>query len=232
VPNALAWEQIVKRFEQGWTARALASACGLPDYYFADHHAVWRQGGTVRLGPNLARTVMAMGRPTAGQVGAEPSRRRLRALAVIGYSLATLSAETGVKVTSLAMIRTRNVRCASATAAVIEDVYERLHMTPGRDKQAIDSARAKGWLSPLAWDDIANDPTPAAKKPSLGPWSEHVDEVMVQRVIDRQPRSRNLTTAEAIEAVRRLRAMGFNSHQIENTYGIKSERFKVDREAS
>ena len=228
VPNEVAWAELTQRFEQGWSARAVASACGVPDYYFSDHHAEWKRGNVMRLGPVLAQAVMTMGRPTAGQVGAEPSRRRLRALAVIGYSLTTMSEETGIKVSALAMIRNRNLRCSAITAATIEDTYSRLHMTPGPDGQAITSARAKGWHGPLAWDDIDNDLEPA-KSPRIGRWNEYVDEAMVQRVIDREPRPRKLTTAESVEAVRRLLALGVIPRRIEKDYGIKVERH---REAS
>jgi hypothetical protein len=156
IPHEIAWQRLAGRFTEGWTALAAASACGLPPYYFSDHHAAWSKGEEVRIGPILAQKIMTMDRPTAGRVNAIPSRRRLRALAAIGYGLHAISSETGVKVQTLAMIRNRNERVGAATAAAIEDAYDRLHMRPGGGVQAARLARDKGWPPPLAWDDIDN----------------------------------------------------------------------------
>lgn len=160
IPHEVAWKRLTDRFAEGWTALAAASACGLPAYYFSDHHAAWTKGAEVRIGPHLAHQIMTMGRPTAGQVNAEPSRRRLRALAVMGYGLHSLSLETGIKPQTLAMIRRRNERVGSAAAASIADAYDRLHMRPGGCVQAATVARRKRWAAPLAWDDIDLDAAP------------------------------------------------------------------------
>lgn len=157
IPSDTAWEVLEDRIEQGWTGRAIASACGLPPYYFHSHLADYRRGRKRHLGPNLALMIHNMSRPTEGHVGALVSRRKLQALARIGYSLPILHEETGVKVTTLSMIRSRNERCTAAVANAIADAYDRLHMTPGGNDAAAGFAREQGWPPPLAYDDI-DDP--------------------------------------------------------------------------
>lgn len=91
-------------------------------------------------------------------VGSAPIVRRLRALAVIGYSLIELSEMVGVNRGNLAEIRRgerRTVRVA--TAKKIVDAYRKLWMTPSRHPQAsivADKARKAGYRSPLDWHDI------------------------------------------------------------------------------
>ena len=232
VPNDVAWAKLTQRFEQGWSARAVASACGVPDYYFSDHHAEWKRGNVMRLGPVLAQAVMTMERPTAGQVGAEPSRRRLRALAVIGYSLTTMSEETGIKVSALAMIRNRNLRCSATTAATIEDTYTRLHMTPGPDGQAITSARAKGWHGPLAWDDI-DDPN---EQPTGRDYQERkrvngttadlepVDQNVIDRILNGEWRL-PASPLERVEIARLWVADGGAVNELSRRTGWKVDRY-------
>lgn len=161
VSSEEAWAVLAAKIDAGWTARAIGSATRLdaPDVkdgflYFSRHVAYYRRGVKVGMGPNVARAVVNMGTPTAGQVGAEPSRRRLRALAAIGHGLRSLAAETGIGFSTLAMVRSRNERVAASIANVIAEAYERLNMTPGDDDQAVREARLKGWPSPLAYDDI------------------------------------------------------------------------------
>lgn len=157
LPSDAAWQVLEGRIERGWTGRALASACGLSPHYFHSHLADYRRGRRRHIGPNLAPIILNMGRPTAGHVGALTARRQLRALARIGYTLPTLHDETGVKVTTLSMIRSRNERCTAAAANAIGDAYDRLHMTPGGNAAAVAYAVAQGWPGPLAYDDI-DDP--------------------------------------------------------------------------
>lgn len=157
-PQEVAWAVLAEKIDAGWTSRAIGSATGLGPDYFDRHVAQRRKGGEVQLGPVAAAAVMNMGIPTEGQIGAEPARRRLRAMAANGYGLNTLTTETGLGFSTLAAIRsTKAERVGARVANVIAATYERLHMTPGADTQAIRIAREKGWPPPLAWIDI-DDP--------------------------------------------------------------------------
>lgn len=164
VPNDVAWERLARFIEDDWSARAIGSATGLGPDYFSRHLAEYARGRRVYLGPVAAERVLNAGHPTEGQVGAEPTRRRLRALARIGWGLDSLSSETGVKFSTLAMVRNRNQRVSARIANAVRETYDRLHMTPGNDDQARREATAKGWLSPLAWDDIDTDEAPHAQR--------------------------------------------------------------------
>lgn len=160
VPQEIAWARLAACFEAGWSSLAASSACGYPDDKFGRHLAAWRRGEVTLLGPKVASDVMRMGRPTRGQVGAAPTRRRLRALGVMGYSLQTLAVESGVNFSTLAMARSRNSHVNAVIAQKVDDVYERLCMIPGPDPQAALTARRKKWLSPLAYDDIDSEVEP------------------------------------------------------------------------
>ena len=169
VPQDIAWAKLARAIDDGWTARALGSATGRDADYFSRHVAARRRGDTVLLGPTIAADIMRMGVPTEGQIGAEPSRRRLRALACMGYGLNTLVDDTGISFSTLAMIRGNNARVSAALAVRITAAYERLHMTPGPDGQARAHARTSGWLPPLAYnriDDALEQPTDWAYTPA------------------------------------------------------------------
>lgn len=177
ISHERAWAALAAKFEQGWTARAISSATGLPDHYFTRHHARWRRGEECLIGPALAEVLVNIGTPTRGQVGAEPTRRRLRALSAIGYGLDVLSAETGVGASTLAAARNTNVRVGARVATAVTAAYDRLHMTPGDNMQALRMAREKGWPPPLAYDDIDTDEQPRGlrtedRRDLLTEWAE------------------------------------------------------------
>lgn len=184
LPAEAAWEVLEDRIQRGWTALAIASACGLDPNYFSPHLADYRRGSSRRhIGPNLVPIILAMGRPTAGQVGAEPTRRRLRALARIGYSLTTLSDRTGVKLTTLSMIRSRNERCTAVVANAVTDIYNKLHMTPGDNADATHYATTHEWPAPLAWDNIDDlDETPTGVYKPPGSTAEYNIERAAKRL--------------------------------------------------
>lgn len=162
IPQDIAWAKLANHIDNGWTARALGSAINYDPTYFRDHVAARRAGREVHLGPAVASAIMRMGKPTEGQIGAEPTRRRLRALACMGYGLDTLAVETSTNASTLGMIRRGNERVGAAIALRVSDAYDRLHMIPGPCGQAREGARARGWAPPLAWnniDDPDEDPT-------------------------------------------------------------------------
>lgn len=232
VPQDVAWAVLAAKIDDGWTARALGSATNLGPDYFDRHVAQHRKGNEVLLGPNIAAIIMRMGTPTEGQVGAESSRRRLRALAAVGHGLNTLTIETGLGFSTLAAIRSsRAVRVGAQRARVIAEVYDRLHMTVGGDAQAIQQARSKGWPSPLAWNDIDADRKPP-KVETAGDWNDLIDDAVVQRVIDSGTKPRRLTRAEGAEIARVLLSRGLSTHQIERNYGINTARYRQEGSAA
>lgn len=231
VPNETAWEVLAAKIDAGWTARALGSATGLDpensttrSLYFSRHIAAYRKGRRVHLGPGVAAIIMTMGQPTRGQVGAGPSRRRLRALATIGHGLESIATETGIKFSTLAAIRSDNsVRCGAVAANTIADTYDRIHMTIGDDTQAQRIAREKGWRAPMFYDDI--DQT--SKATGRDKWDESlVDHAVIDIVWAGGKKPRKLTSAECAELVRRCDDRGISGTQIEALYGIRPERYR------
>lgn len=110
------------------------------------------------------------------------SRRRVEALAAIGWPKAIIARACGwhetnlVRLTQQAMITTR-------MADRIAAVYDDLHMTPGPSRRAKIRAARKGYLPPLAWDDI-DDPN---EQPDLTqdhfPDPESIDPVVIERIL-------------------------------------------------
>lgn len=95
------------------------------------------------------------------KVPAIGTRRRIQALRALGYSLGELAAAGGWKTEHAAFKYPMLAETiTAATAARVADVYERLCMTRATGPRANRlrmAALNKGWLPPLAWDNI-DDP--------------------------------------------------------------------------
>lgn len=95
-------------------------------------------------------------------VDATGSRRRIQALARMGWSTAELSRRLG-KHRSYLLKVLKNDRVQSETAALVALLYDQLSMRRATGPVAARTAaeaQAAGWPPPLAWDDIDNDPDP------------------------------------------------------------------------
>ena len=90
------------------------------------------------------------------------TRRRIQALWAIGWTSQHIADACGWE-TPQAITEIVNVReqIYATTAATIAHTYERMSMTPGPSAKNRRDAARKGWLPPLAWDDIDDiDETP------------------------------------------------------------------------
>lgn len=87
--------------------------------------------------------------------------RRLRALIALGHAQATLATDLGVLPSYLSML-VNDVRgwvhLDPETWRKVAALYDRLAMTPGDSTRSRNRAARRGWVPPLAWDDI-DDPT-------------------------------------------------------------------------
>lgn len=178
----------------------------------------------------IAKAVLSVTfHPSHGRVmtlGVGP-QRRIRALVAMGYSVQSLSELTGLTVHKLSTLRSDQL-VPTAVWHVINDVYDRLSMTPGPDKQGRDAAREQGWATPLAWDDDEID-NPRARPHSprgiLG-----VDDAAVYRRLcgDRTP-SLTLAEQEVIVAIAVQRR--WSGERLGDVLGIEpgSASRKVDR---
>ena len=122
----------------------------------------------------LARVLAVQAPPVSrrnGYVDATGSRRRLQALAVMGWPTRSIARELGnldpQTYQYIQSGRTKTIR--RRTAQDIAELYDRLWNQTGPSARSAELARAKGWVPPLAWDDECLD-DPAAK-PHAGRWS-------------------------------------------------------------
>jgi hypothetical protein len=183
-----------------------------------------------RVRPETARRLLAV-QPTpdnrAGRshVDATGTRRRLQALVTVGWSFSWLAAELGRDSSNLKRTATGSVVTA-ATAAQVTALFDRLwdvapptatraQLAAARSARA--HGRSRGWLPPMAWDDIDTDPEPAPERPSLTvahqPFDEDIDEIAVERSLSGD-RTVVLTYAEKIEVVRRMSQRGVSIRSI------------------
>lgn len=96
-----------------------------------------------------------------GYVDATGARRRLQALAAVGWPSRAIADRLGHRDhTTVLDVRsgaTTTVRRRTATA--VAAAYDALAMTPGPSERARRHAARQGWLPPLAWDDdLIDDP--------------------------------------------------------------------------
>lgn len=165
-------------------------------------------------------------------------QRRIQALARMGWSFQDIADEAGwghrnrVRYIVVGQKGKPTRYLERATARVIGEVFERLCMKvpdgpyAGRTRAW---AEGKGWAPPLAWDDI-DDPNARPHGTAHKRHLTDLDPVAVERAMagDRI----DLTKAERLEVVARLRAMGRSHGWIEqHTVITKPERYIV-REAS
>ena len=100
----------------------------------------------------LAVSLSAPPGPTV--VDATPTRLRVRSMAWLGWSLTWQAGQVGTTTGVLSLIATgKQAQCTVATAEAVEALWQRHGGTFGPSTSAATRARAKGWESPMAWDD-------------------------------------------------------------------------------
>ena len=165
------------------------------------------------------------------------TRRRLRALKALGWSFAQIGARLGCSGDAVRQSAERD-RVLRSHAEKVAALYEEMSMTlppaeTHRQRQIVsrerNRARRLGWAPPLAWDDI-DDPK---ARPRYGTRKrDFYDEVLVLRFVATGEKHRILRHDEAVEAYRRLRLRGHSTHEIEERWGLKSDRYEGTRRAS
>ena len=114
-------------------------------------------------------------------------------------------------------------RLTARTAQEVATLYERLWntrppQTTVEQRAAADAARAhaaaRGWLPPLAWDNIDTDPTPPPATAGASQRND-MDEIAVERaLVGDHVTYDDLTTVEQQEVIRRLTARGTSIRDI------------------
>lgn len=91
--------------------------------------------------------------------------RRLQALQALGHSAATIAAAAGVGTAVIHnLVNQRGPYVSAMNRDRVHAAYALLWDKPGRSQKVATMARTKGWVVPMAWDDI-DDPTAT---PDLG----------------------------------------------------------------
>jgi len=186
------------------------------------------------------------------KVDATGTRRRVQALATLGWSHAHLARLLGRSSSNVAaMMRADHVTVATADA--VRALYDELWATrPQTTSHAhrIAAARTRnrarrlGWLPPLAWDDIDTDTAAAATRTDtlvtgrvrstdqygtgLGDGTD-LDEIAIDLAMSGEPV--RLTPAESLEVVRRLSDRGFSVRQIAERLGTTTRTITRRRSA-
>lgn len=159
------------------------------------------------------------------------TRRRLQALACLGWSVNRLSAESGIDRQPLDKAL-RGGLITAGHARAVAALYERLWNQPASaedHRSRISVARAKGraeresWPPPLAWDDDTIDDLTAT--PTVLEDQDAVDELAVDAVCDGH--TMRLTGATLLAAVHRMHAAGYPVDLIAARVGIHPRQ--VDR---
>jgi lambda repressor-like predicted transcriptional regulator len=141
---------------QGMTWAAIADAMGYSSSTVV--HRITRRD-RIRVS-TLGRLLAVQPRITSDRslVSSAGARRRLRALACAGWSLADVSRRTGIASTVLSDVRRgRYPETRAYMDALIRDVYAELAYMQGGSSRARLQAERAGWAPAAAWDDI-DDP--------------------------------------------------------------------------
>lgn len=164
------------------------------------------------------------------------ARRRLQALAVVGWSAKEIAERLGVSQQAVAAMRDHYGLGQSPKSERIKKVYDDLWdkkptvATP-MERAVVDRviklARSKGWAPPMAWDDDKID-DPDAKPSTAIRTREHLDEIAIAEAL--AGRRVTLTKAETREAVRRAAAAKIPSWKLGESIGLTArsiERYKA-----
>jgi len=194
---------------------------------------------TKRMKPDVARALLAVPVPTVTQlpggviVDGTGTRRRLQALAVVGWSVDRIAAAADLDRQSLDGALHGGQVLARTAQAITKAYDERWDQPPtaadrfeqGAITRTMNRAKRAGWLPPAAWDDDTID-NPAAEPITMDvDDDESVDEHAVELVLDGQPM--RLTGRTLDHAVERLLTAGLGAAAIADR--VRSDETTVKR---
>lgn len=134
-----------------------------------------RKGELVKRIPRTKADALLAVQPTlenlsdGALIDSRGTRRRIQALVAMGWSLSKIAVLAGIEPTNMSIVL-NGTQCTAKRARIIAAIYEELwDQMPPRDEwhdkaaysRARGMAKQKGWLPPLAWDDIDLDDSPA-----------------------------------------------------------------------
>ncbi|MFI1525444.1 hypothetical protein [Streptomyces griseus] len=142
---------IERLLNTGWTCNTIADAAGV------DRRGMYNIRFRRQKSVNHATANRILGIRTPGAaywVDATSSRRRVQALAAIGWSQDYIGRKAGVTHTTITHVAgNRSKLVAATTRDAIAAVYRDLCETPGPSGWVRARAAKFGWAGPIAWDD-------------------------------------------------------------------------------
>ncbi len=139
--------------------------------------------------PTTAAAILAVA-PAAlsdqlhGWVDGTGTRRRLRALSVIGWPASELATRLGTSQSGVRRLMEDGHLCSASTRARAIALYDELwdqRPAPSRESRiARRRAEERGWWPPLAWDDdMIDDPAATPSNPAVAAtaWSQRVEDI-------------------------------------------------------
>ncbi|MFE6634714.1 hypothetical protein ACFVFT_14745 [Streptomyces tendae] len=155
VPTQPVLQHIHSLRKHGWTNPEIADTAGVDRRTI--HNVLHGEVATVH--QRTARAILAL-RPddAPNRVPAIGTRRRLEALAVMGWPMAHVAAEAGIRGTQVTEIVVgRRKRIPREQAQAVERIFRVRALKEGPSKRTRTIALRNGWVTALAWDDI-DDP--------------------------------------------------------------------------
>lgn len=141
------------------------------------------------------------GQPYRRRIDATGPRRRIRALYAIGHTCATIAHTAGLHPRMIQQLGTENrLYVTPATFKAVADAYTRLAHTTGTSPTTAKRAAWWGYPPPAAWGDDIDDP---AADPAAPRDPDHVDDVLVEKVLAGKASPKDLSKAERIAVVDR-----------------------------
>lgn len=221
---------VLMRF--GYSHEAIARAAGVSARTV--HRIV--MGRLTRTYPRISAAILAV-KPTiddlepSARISAQGSRRRVEALACLGWSIAALAEQLGATRSALAQ-RVAGTSTTVAAHRELAALYDRLWATPPTAATVAEAgyiartkrhARALGWVPPMGWDDIDTDPEPPACDDGDG-----IDVIAVELAVEGA--RIELSRAERHLAVAQLHAAGHGDQVIADMLCVSDKTIGRDRE--
>lgn len=190
-------QHIAALMKAGMQRKLIADLAGVP------HEWLYRvaAGGSRRISPENAQRVLAVPAmtptdpriPDTSLVSSVGSRRRLRALAAIGWSYGLLAEESGLTLSIITHVISRD-DCSTTppVARAVATTFTKLFDQPGPSEQSRDIAEDKGWALPMEWDDDIDHPdaVPAqARRTGTGMRDQAADrlDIVAEWIADPRP---------------------------------------------
>lgn len=152
-----AWEVLLEMQGRGLYSSAMESVTGVNHRTLENALSIYRLSGHRQGFGRIisAKIIEGKGKtPTAGRVSVIPSRRRLEALAVMGWPMTHIAQRVSITASSLSRVRNGWRTVSTQVHNEIARVYRDLARVPGPSPRIASDARQRGYIGPAGWIDV------------------------------------------------------------------------------